>query len=650
MYVRYTVVAATAALLATTTVFAQQGARTVQQDFEAAAALDEGADPAAALQAWQALDVRTASNPRSHAIVLVRKSRALMRLHRRDEAIDAARAGLAALPTADPTLREDRFDALTTIGNVAESTLDYAGAAEAYRQADALAQAPVEKLAAELALIHVETFTDPAAAARDVARLDGFIASIKTDKVVLGEVAMRKAVLALNQGDLPAARTWSAAAVDDFGGLTNRVDLRDVSARSTAGIAALLSGNKDEARRFMAMTGAGRVGGDGFTRGAQMFAPDCGGEEGLKPDDFAVVVFSIADDGSVSDAAPIYAEGGGNVALEFARAAKAWSWTPEQVSKLPAFYRYNARVEMRCSVGFERPSIDKLERAEATAWLKAGGVDLPEEREGADAASVGAQRQALARAEAADPNSLASFAALYQLMQNSVVGREETNGFAARALAIAKAKGAPPVVQLGTDVLKRATASADDSRGDLRRAIAPLLTDPAYNTDPTARATARIVYAGLEKSDKVKIEVLRQVADDQGLAANDPLKVHALIRIASLEQQAGDTAAARAAFERSGLAANQCAIIDAPPRLVSAGGTYPQEAREWGFDGWTVTQFDVAADGKVTGESAILAYPPFVFTDAGTKTVAGARYSKTYRPDGGIGCGARTQGVSFKHG
>ena len=638
-----------ATLLATTAVLAQQPAHTVQQDFEAAAALDAGKDPAAALAAWQALDARTVANKRSHAIVQVRKSNALMRLDRQDEAIDAARAGLAALPVADQTLREDRYSAFMTIARVAESTLDYAGAAEAYRQADALAEEAGQKLATELGLVRVETFTDPAAAAADAARIDTLLASVKTDKVVLGEVAMRKAVLAMNRGDVPAARKLSAAAVDDFGGLGNQVDLRDVSARSTAAIAALLGGNKDDARRFMAMTGAGRVGGDGFTRGAQMRVPDCGGDEGLKPDDFAVVEFSIANDGSVRDVAPIYAQGGGEVALEFARAAKDWSWTPEQVSKLPVFYRYNARVEMRCSVGFERPSVDRLERAEAAAWLKEGGVTLPEERQGADAASVAAQRRDLASAEAADPQSLATFAALYQLAGNSVVGREETNAFAVRAAAIAKARNAPPIVKLAMTILALRSEHADDSRGEVRRALAPLLTDPTYSGDPMARAAARIAYAGTEKSDSARIAVLKQVADDQGLSKNDPLKVYALIRIASLEQQAGDTAAARAAFEKSGLAANQCAIIDAPPKLVSAGGTFPQEARQWGFEGWTVAQFDVTADGKVVGERAILSYPPFVFTKAGTDTVAGSRYSKTYRPDGGLGCGARTQGVRFNY-
>jgi outer membrane biosynthesis protein TonB len=96
--------------------------------------------------------------------------------------------------------------------------------------------------------------------------------------------------------------------------------------------------------------------------------------------------------------------------------------------------------------------------------------------------------------------------------------------------------------------------------------------------------------------------LLQQVVDVTGLAANDPMRVGALIRLASLQQQAGDTAMARTTFDQSGLSASQCAILDAPPRLVSAGGVFPNEAMAWGFEGLTKTQFDVGADGKVINQ------------------------------------------------
>ncbi len=83
-------------------VVAQQAATTVQQGFDAATALDAGTDKQAALSAWEALERRTAGNPRSHAIVLVRKSAALFALDRKDEAVTAARADWPACRPRTP--------------------------------------------------------------------------------------------------------------------------------------------------------------------------------------------------------------------------------------------------------------------------------------------------------------------------------------------------------------------------------------------------------------------------------------------------------------------------------------------------------------------------------------------------------------------
>ncbi len=58
-------------------------------------------------------------------------------------------------------------------------------------------------------------------------------------------------------------------------------------------------------------------------------------------------------------------------------------------------------------------------------------------------------------------------------------------------------------------------------------------------------------------------------------------------------------------------------LSDSPPQFLGAGGTFPQEAMQWGFEGWTQTQFDVSAEGRVVNERAILSYPPFVFTQGG---------------------------------
>lgn len=626
---------------------------TIQQDYDAATALDSGKDSAAALAAWERLEPRTKPGSRSRAIVQVRKGRALFRLGRGDEALAMIRAGLAGLPTTDASLAEDRSSAHAMLGRIALDAFDYAGAAAEYAQAEKDAAAPADRLIALLGLSQAEIFTDPAAAGATLDRADAVLATAPVDNASRALFKRRRAILRMNQGDFEAARRDGKAAVQLLGGITNRTDLQDVSARSDTAIAALLGGHEEEAREYLAYTGAGRSTKGEFSPGAQMKAPDCGGEANLTPEDVGVVEFSIGDDGTVLQATPIYASGGGEKALAFARIVRDWWWDPEQLKELPPFYRYNMRVEMRCSTAFSRPSVGGGLDSEAVAWLESKGVTVAPDSDRLDPAMLARQREALRQAEAdKGPNSLATLAAIQSLLTNAVVPDAEKKLLATRALAIATAAGAPAPVRLNYALTVR-TADVPDvwKPGRFRRAVEPMLTDPAYASDPQARAALRLLIADRDRKRGADSEpLLREVADDAALPANDPLKVGALVRLASLAQARGDAAAARAAFDRTGLSANQCSIMDAPPKQLSSFGAndFPTEALQWGFEGWTQLQYDVKADGTVANARTLLSYPPFVFSKAGTKMFSAARYAKTYRPDGGLGCGATTNRVNFR--
>jgi hypothetical protein len=470
---------------------------TVQQDFDAAAALDTKGDKTAALAAWEKLEARTKPGSRSRGVALTRKSAALFKLDRSDDAVIAARAGLALLPASDPTLAEDRWRAYYNLGIIAEDALDYAGASDSYASAETAADTPALKAASILALANTKTFTDPAAADAALARADALLKPLKADGKLKALVARRHAILLLNRGAFEPARVYAIDAVKQLGGLTSQTDVNDVSARSDAAIASLLAGKQDEARRYMAMTGAGRLTKGEFDPAVQMDVPPCGGEADLRPADMAVVEFTIGDDGVVRNVAPIYAAGGGAVALEFARAVRDWSWTPEQVKALPAFFRYNVRVEMRCSTLFERPSITKFLDSDMATWLESKGLSLPSEERGADAVSVVRQRAALTAAEAkSGPTSIAALPPLYQLVNNAVVGREESNVLARRALAIAEAQGAPPTARLSLDISVRESGSTDSWKdGTYARAVTPLLSVPVYANDPKARSAILLLMA-----------------------------------------------------------------------------------------------------------------------------------------------------------
>lgn len=643
-----------AAILAGTSVMAQRPATTVQQDFERATQLSNGQDKPSALAAWQALEKRVAGNKRNLGIVLVRKSDILFQLGDKDQAIAAARAGLAELPAGDRTLDDDRFQAYQNLGQFAEATLDYAGAADYYRLALALAFDPVGKLAALRGLIQTEIFTDLDKAGLDLDAADRILASVKVDKSVIAIFERLHGKYLLARGRFAEAQQADRRAVEDLGGLTGLTHLDDVSARSDYAIAALLAGHPDDAREYMALTGAGRLPQGEFDPGVQIKVPECGGDANLKPDDAAVIEFSIGDNGNVISSEPVYAAGGGEAALAFARAAQDWSWTPEQIKKLAPFFRYNARVELRCSTAFERPSLATYLNQELGNWLDDKRLPSTSPILGSDAAALPKLRTRLAAQQAvAGPDALELVPTMVAIAENSVAGREESNRMATRALAIVEANGASPIAQLAVERLVWTTSQAETWRsGVFNHIVAPHLDDAVYTNAPTARAALRILLAdeGLGHDSALARPLLQQVADDPALDDHNPLKIGALIRLASLDVNDGKPDLARATFARTGLSGDQCALLDAPPKFVSSrygSEDFPREALRWGFEGWTKVQFDIDADGRVRNTRAIASYPPFVFTKAGTGVIGEGRYQKSFRPAGGLGCSGQAQQVKF---
>jgi len=654
MRILYTGIAVAALVAGATPAAAQKAPETIQQRFEAATALADKGDNAAALAAWQVLEKLVPVRQRRNlAIIHVRMGAALYALDRLDEAVAAVRAGLVDLPTSDATLDQYRFDAYLQLGRIAESSLDYASAAENYRMADSIAPQPVDHLMALRGLITTETFVDPARATTDLARADALLAATPTDAGSKALFATLRSLLMLNLGKFPEARLAAGDAVKLLGGLTAKTDLNDVAARSDYSIAALLEGRLDEARRYMAMSGAGRLPDGIFATGVQMKPPGCS-DSGLSPDDAAVIEFSIGDDGTVISSMPIYAAGGGAAGLAFARAARSWSWTPDQVKKMPPFFRYRVRMEMRCSTAFARPSIDDYLGSKLDAWLSGKGIAaLPAIAE-SDAVALPKQRARLAAAEAAQgKTALTLVPLLYALMHNSVVGREETNLLARRALAIADANGVTPIARVTLSRFIWNTDQADRwKQGVYLRSVEPALSDPTFR-DPEAQAAIRLTLADAlgRKEEKKTRQLLQEVGAESALAPNDPLRVGALVRLASLEEANGNAEAARSAFEESGLSARQCALVDSAPKQTRFAGNaedFPKDAIGWGFEGWVLTQFDVTADGLVKNERPIMSYPPFVFSKSAARVIARSRFEKSYRPDGGLGCGSNTQRTGFR--
>jgi tetratricopeptide (TPR) repeat protein len=628
--------------------------QTVQQAFDAATALSDKGEDAAALAAWEALEVRTRTNPRSLAIVRLRKSQVLLRLRRRDEAAEAARAGLKALSADDATLREDRALGYLSLGLIAENGLDYGSAVEAYRNALALSITTGQKLSAMRGLIATETFLDGKAALAELAPAEALIADPAVDKRSKATIKATISLAYLNQGQYKEAQRTAGEAVTLLGGLSVKTDLSDVAARSDYALAALKLGDKDEARRYIAYTGAGRSP-ETFEIPAELDLPPCGGEAELLRDDVAIIEFSVEDDGSVQYSVPIYGSRPGPMAIEFARAARGWSWSIEKLKKLPPFFRRNVRIEMRCSTELQRPSIGNYLAAARTEWLAAKGIVTPEDGSGSDALRLSRLRAALtARDAKGGSDTLADMPLFVGIAYNAVSGREETNAVARRALAVLVANGAPPLVRLSVETTVWAT-QASDRRNSISygQQLRQALQNSVYSADSDSVATLSLLLADADWSDKNvsdKLSLLQAVGRDPRLDSHHPLKVGALVRLASLEYRKGDVTAARKAFDDSGLSGDQCALLDAKPVPLPASTRnlqFPRDAQMWGFEGWTKVQLDVDAKGKTLNVRTVVAYPPFVFSDSATQMFEHLQFSPTYRPGKELGCGGLSSSLRF---
>jgi tetratricopeptide (TPR) repeat protein len=635
---------------------AQPAAQTsVQQQFDAATIALDAQRWQDALTVFDAIEARlTPRNTKSLGLVRVRKAEALEGLGRRDEAAAALRQGLAALPADDPSLSEDRLAGYTRLGELSERALDYAEALQNYRAADALGGASAKPRVLR-GLIQTGMFYDAAAALADADRGLALAAAHPGDKQTEGVFRTLRGRVLLNMNRPAEARRELDRAIALLGGLTERVDVNDIAARSDLAISALLEGKEDDARKYMSWTGAGHFPG-GFPTGADMLPPPC--DDDLAPGDVAVIEISIRADGTVVRAVPIYASRAGPSALGFARAATFWSWRPEELGKIPPLFRALTRLELRCSNATRRPSVPTLLRTDLDTWLEQHIVAAVT-AEGSDAARLKPLEAELARREAAGSPPLAAVPALIALADNALVGREEERTYLSRGLALARAEKAPaPVLAwFGIRAADVAGEWRSQNQGPRVKASRALLADPQITADPRAATAVRLDLAEALAASKgetaAAIALLSQIPQTPGLGAQDPMRSAALARLASLQLAAGDPAAARAAYAASGLNADQCALLDSPPRLKSGKVSfddYPKDAVRWGFEGWAMVEYDLSAAGETVNVRTTIAYPPFVFGKSANALVDRREFEKTFRPQGALGCGGLTQNVRFNQG
>jgi tetratricopeptide (TPR) repeat protein len=614
------------------------------------------------------IDTRAEKNRASAGILRGRLGASLARLGRPEEAAAELDAALALLPTeAD---RDERAFILVDLGRVRETLLDYPGARAAYERAiadRAATQTSADAFWAQLGLARVTLFSDPAVARR---ALDSVIPAAeqafagKKPADTLGDIYSLRGRIELNAGQLDAARGWFEKALKTAGGLSTRVSLADTRIRGDLALAHHLAGRSEEARKYIAYTGAGRLREGSFSHGAATPLPACGPTTGIEPDDVAVIEFAVSDRGVVTGATPIYVSRRGTE-MEFLRAVKGWSWRPDQLTDIDPFWRAAVRLEMRCAG--TAPINGALWRSFqplTVAWFQGKGVTPPPGMGEPDAVALPKLQAELARREAAyGPASPQLLPVLDMLAFNNVTDQATRDTLLARRVAVAEAASAPPEVSaslrvsqaLWTGVKEGRSAMRAVRRHITRERLPAVLTAISPDRAPRsyAWALAELGQGQEEDRDIAGAEASYQrilALQPARLPANDPIRQLAQLRLASLAAAAGQLDRARALIAETGLTPEQCALVDLQPVQTRSGGgsnDFPGAAMAWGFDGWARIGYDVDSAGRPVGVRTVLAYPPLIFGESAERIVKRFRFRPIFRDGSTTGCLNKQQGINF---
>ena len=609
---------------------------TLQAQFDAASDALRAENWAESLRLFQAVEARV-RDQRTLAVVRSREAAALVGLGRFDEAEIILRTELPHLPADDASLNDDRFTGLVTLAQAAERRLDYEEALRAYRLAAAVPLPEIDKLPARRGIIQTLLFSDPDAALREAdAALAVIAASAPANHSLEGAIQTLKGRALLNLGRFQEARATLTQSMRLLGGLTYRVDRADLIARSDLALAALLSGDTEEAQHFLAYTGAGHFNRGYLRLSATAHLPHCGDE--LAPADVAVIQATVMEDGRVFAATPIYASRRGGSALAFARAVADWSFEPASVNTIPPLFRTVARFEIRCS---QSPHDNYAENINAVRDRMAAGN--PVWRTALDRlrhAPLSQVREELAAGAAQPAGSLLPLLVTLGLNDSALFPERQAAFRRALTLAADLADSTPLLAPLALDYGYLSTREPNVHRYPANPPnYDALLALPEIAASPRAALEIRLARARNdfdEGRDERALAAAGALRDTPGLAPDDPLRIQAMELIVAAHAARGDQAAARAAHQAMGALAPPCSYIARRRGLSLADDAFPRTALQWGFEGWATGEALVGGNGSPQTVRTLVAYPAFVFAEAEEGAIRTARYDPIFVPANGV--------------
>lgn len=629
---------------------APPSAPTIQQTFDSATQDAADGNCTGAVSKFATIEHRLRPGSVAEAALKVRKGGCLIQLGRTSEGEAMVQFGLPALQAAGTTFAPDIATAWNTLGDLARNRGNRADAVALYKKSLAILSGD-DRLLTLARLAKATAFDggpEPLAYADEALRI--LAANPKSNKDVVASFHTLHARILLNQGKAEAAYSELKSALSLSGGLTLKATHDEVALRGDLATAAMLVGRKDDARLYLAYTGAGRLAKSPFLSAVYMDPPACGEETGLRPEDFAVVDFSIADDGSVQSASTVYSRGNAHVADAFEQAVRRWYWRPEDIQSVPGWYRSQTRIELRCTnnaasmPGLYQPMQDRYMH-----WASGYIRGLPE---GANPVDLIA---AIRQASSAQNDPMTRIAALGWLAWFDPTTPERRVAMADEALALVAKSPVPKDVSTWLRLARQRAAAwpgdwvtSAQARAMLEFADMSDIADDAITVD-----TLRLAATRGRGTEAARNQVLLlQVAQDTRLAEHHPLRQFAWLSLANAASAARDREKAQQYFANTGLSEEQCALLGIRPALrgTTVRNDYPDEAMRMGFEGWVRTEFDVAADGHTANIRTIIAYPPQVFTEAATGMSKQFRFESSYRPTDGVACSANVQGIKFTLG
>jgi outer membrane biosynthesis protein TonB len=465
------------------------------------------------------------------------------------------------------------------------------------------------------------------------------------NKASMAAIQNAKGRALLNAGKLAEARQSFSKAISLRGGLDLKIDYSEFSSRSDAAIAELKLGNPDSAKRYLAYTGAGRTEAR-FPPGTSMDLPQCGGSEGLLPDDTAIIEFAVSKDGNVNSARPVIASRSGSMAYLFAKAVQDWKWDPKALQGLSAFQLSTLRVEVRCTTGAKRPSAFADITNDFEAWVETKGVKL-------QPSSFGESTEIWLANSEKQSGKLGRIAALMTMARSNDSSIDDRRRFAKEAEMLLQVESAPIRVRAFPAILARTYWRNYRMSPDSVTAIMEFMNSAEVQADRVLTARIGLYLADVAakaQNKRAELQALNNVRNELSLQPNDPLRISALVALANLSAANGDTDSAVRYYQETGLDARQCAALDTKPVMLRANadsGDFPKEAMAWGFEGWTRQEYDIRSNGYTENVRTTISYPPAVFASAGVLMAKDFKYRPSFRPDGGPGCGGNSENIRF---